>query len=162
MNRARLLAYAAALSTLLGWSLIAPPPAQAQLGSLVVSITEPASGATVSGTTVPVTASVTVVGLLTVVGVQFNLDGANLGAEVTSPPYAVSWNTTTARNGAHTLSAVARRAAGNVGTASGVSVTVANDVTAPVISAVTAASITFSSATMRWTTNEASDTQVEY
>ena len=29
-------------------------------------------------------------------GVQFTLDGANLGAEDTSAPYSVSWNTTTA------------------------------------------------------------------
>src|SRR2546426_10183902 len=36
------------------------------------------------------------------------------------------------------------------------------DVTAPVISAVTSSSITSSSATIGWTTNEASDTQVEY
>src|SRR6267142_1545128 len=127
MNRARLLAYAAALSTLLGWSLIAPQTAQAQLGSLVVSITEPASGATVSGTTVPVTASVTVVGLLTVLGVQFKLDGANLGAEVTSPPYTISWNTTTASNGSHTLTAVARAVLSlTTWTSSPVTVTVSN------------------------------------
>src|SRR5882672_814329 len=127
MNRARLLAYAAALSTLLGWSLIAPQTAQAQLGSLVVSITEPASGATVSGTTVPVTASVTVVGLLTVSGVQFKLDGANLGAEVTSPPYTISWNTTTASNGSHTLTAVARAVLSlTTWTSSPVTVTVSN------------------------------------
>ena len=31
-----------------------------------------------------------------VVGVQFKLDGANLGAEDTAAPYSVSWNTTTA------------------------------------------------------------------
>src|SRR2546427_1023334 len=43
------------------------------------------------------------------------------------------------------------------GTGSGVT-----DVTAPVISAVTSSSITSSSATIGWTTNEASDTQVEY
>src|SRR5438445_7172185 len=107
MNRARLLVYATALSALVGWSLIAPQPALAQLGSLVVNITEPAPGATVVGT-VPVTASVTVVGSLTVAGVQFKLDGANLGAEVTSQPYTISWNTTTTSNGSHTLTAVAR------------------------------------------------------
>ena len=48
-----------------------------------------------------------------VVGVQFKLDGVNLGAEDTTPPnpYSVSWNTTTALNGTHTLTAVARDAA---------------------------------------------------
>ena len=48
-----------------------------------------------------------------VVGVQFKLDGANLGSEDASSPYTVSWNTATASNGAHSLTAVARDAAGN-------------------------------------------------
>src|SRR5437879_1987520 len=37
MNRARLLAYATALSAIVGWGLLAPQPAQAQLGSLIVT-----------------------------------------------------------------------------------------------------------------------------
>ena len=61
-------------------------------------------------------------------GVQFTLDGANLGAEDTGSPYSVSWNTTTATNGTHALRAVARDAAGNVTTSTAVSVTVANPV----------------------------------
>src|SRR5207302_8810073 len=107
MNRARLLACATALSALVGWSLIAPRPALAQLGSLIVTVTAPASGSTVSGT-VAVSASVTPVGSLTVQRVQFKLDGNNLGAERTSTPYSVSWNTATASNSSHTLTAVAR------------------------------------------------------
>ncbi len=58
-----------------------------------VSLTAPANGATVSGM-VSVTASAT--DNVGVVGVQFLLDGANLGAEDTSGPYSVSWNTATA------------------------------------------------------------------
>jgi len=66
MNRARLLVYAAALSAMLGWGLIAPQPAQAQLlGSLIVNITSPADGSPVSGT-VPANASVSNIGALTV------------------------------------------------------------------------------------------------
>ena len=38
----------------------------------------------------------------------------------------MSWNTTAATNGAHTLRAIARDAAGNVTTSPAVSVTVAN------------------------------------
>jgi hypothetical protein len=57
--------------------------------------------------------------------VQFQLDGANLGAEDAASPYGTSWNTTTATNGTHTLSAIARDAAGNKTTAT-VSVTVSN------------------------------------
>src|SRR5262245_51966690 len=92
------------LVMLAGW---AAPAAAQLLGSLVVTMTSPASGSTVSGT-VPVSASVSIIGALIVAGVQFKLDGANLGGEDTSAPYSVSWNTAGASNGTHTLSAVAR------------------------------------------------------
>lgn len=88
-----------------------------------VAISSPAAGATVSGT---VTVSATASDNVGVTGVQFRLDGANLGAEDTTSPYAVSWNTSTAANGAHTLTAIARDAAGNQRTSTGVSVTVSN------------------------------------
>ncbi|PYS20039.1 MAG: hypothetical protein DMG11_30690, partial [Acidobacteria bacterium] len=91
-----------------------------------VSLTAPVNGATVSGTT---TVSATASDNVGVVGVQFKLDGANLGAEDTASPYSVSWNTTTASNGSHTLTAVARDAAGNSTTSAAVTVTVSN--TAP-------------------------------
>src|SRR5207247_471736 len=114
-------------------SLIAPQPAQAQLGSLIVTITSPADGSPVSGT-IPVTASVTIVGALTVAGVQFKLDGNNLGAEDTSAPYSVPWNTTTASNGSHTLTAVAREGLlGTLWTSDPVTVTVSNDITRPTV-----------------------------
>ena len=45
-----------------------------------------------------------------VTGVQFKLDGQNLGGEDTTAPYSVSWNTTQATNGPHSLTAVARDA----------------------------------------------------
>ncbi|HBL17107.1 MAG TPA: hypothetical protein DD417_10275 [Elusimicrobia bacterium] len=48
-----------------------------------------------------------------VTGVQFQLDGVNQGAEITSPPYAFSWDTTLTGNGTHILTAVARDPAGN-------------------------------------------------
>jgi hypothetical protein len=66
---------------------------------------------------------------VSVSGVQFKLDGANLGTEDTASPYSVSWDTTTATNGSHTLTAVARDAASNSTTSAGVTVTVSN--TAP-------------------------------
>jgi hypothetical protein len=56
--------------------------------------------------------------------VQFKLDGANLGAGVTASPYSITWNSTTATSGTHTLTAVARDAAGNTGTAAIITVTV--------------------------------------
>ena len=88
-----------------------------------VSVTTPASGATVSSI---VTVSATASDNVGVTSVQFTLDGANLGAAVTTSPYSISWDTTGDANGTHTLSAQARDAAGNVGNATGVSVTVSN------------------------------------
>lgn len=61
-----------------------------------------------------------------VVGVQFQLDGGNLGAEVTSAPYNFSWNTSQSTNSTHVLTAVARNAAGNTTTSAAISVTVSN------------------------------------
>jgi len=59
-------------------------------------------------------------------GVQFRLDGTNLGAEVASAPFTGSLNTTTTPDGSHTLTAVARDAAGNRTTSAGVTVSVSN------------------------------------
>src|SRR5205823_8390013 len=83
-------------------------------------------GSTVSGT---VTVSAGASDNVGIAGVQFLLDGANLGAEDTGAPYAVSWNTIAVGNGSHTLTARARDAAGNQTTSAAVTVTVNN--TAP-------------------------------
>jgi len=61
-----------------------------------------------------------------VAGVQFLLDGVNVGAEVTAAPYSAPWDTATASRGSHALTAVARDAAGNRTTSASVSVTVVN------------------------------------
>ncbi|WP_084285447.1 LamG-like jellyroll fold domain-containing protein [Solirubrobacter soli] len=88
-----------------------------------VSISAPAGGSTVSGTVVVTANASDDVG---VASVQFKLDGADLGSLDTSSPYTVNWDTTTATAGSHVLSAVAKDAAGNPGTAANVSVTVNN------------------------------------
>src|SRR6266513_2857894 len=128
---------AAALLAISGLSLISTQ-AQAQLGlgSLIVAMTSPASGSIVSDT-VPVRASVSVIGLITVRGVQFQLDGANLGAEDTSAPYSVSWDTTATGNGSHTLTAVARDLLDLQWTSDPVAITVSNP---PTITSFTPAS----------------------
>jgi hypothetical protein len=86
-----------------------------------VSITAPAASSTLSGA---VTVSARATDDAGVVGVQFKLDGVNLGAEVTAAPYAVTWQTATAAPGSHTLTAVARDASGNRTTSAAVTVTV--------------------------------------
>ena len=78
-----------------------------------VSITYPLTGATVSST---ITVSATASDNVAVTGVQFKLNGTNLGTEDTTSPYSISWDTKITSNGLHTLTAVARDAAGNTGT----------------------------------------------
>jgi len=93
-----------------------------------VSITAPTASATLSGaTTITATASDNV----GVSGVQFKLDGSNVGVEDTTDPYSYSWNTASATNGSHSITAVARDAAGNQTTSTAVSVTVNNIITTP-------------------------------
>ena len=87
------------------------------------SVTSPTGGSTVSGT---VSLSASASDNTGVAGVQFQLNGVNLGAEDTTAPYSASWNTTTAANGSHKLTAVARDAAGNRTTSAQISVTVSN------------------------------------
>ncbi len=102
------------------------PPADTVAPS--VTLTAPADGSVLSGTTSITADSSDDVG---VAGVQFTLDGVPLGTQDQAAPYAVSWNTTAAANGPHSLGAVARDAAGNRTTAAPVSVTVFNAVVVP-------------------------------
>ncbi len=98
----------------------------------VVGLSAPGGGGPVSGT---VTLSATASDNVGVTQVQFFVDNSAtaLATDATSP-YSASWNTTTVSNGAHTLSAVARDAAGNTTLSAPVVVTVANpDVTAPTV-----------------------------
>jgi len=117
--------YAGLSCTLTGGSSDTTPPS--------VSLTVPASGSTVSGSAVTVSANAS--DNVAVAGVQFRLDGVNLGAEDTISPYSISWNTTGSSNGSHTLSAIARDTSNNQTTSSGITVTVSNvvDTQAPTI-----------------------------
>ncbi|HWC29425.1 MAG TPA: galactose oxidase-like domain-containing protein, partial [Dehalococcoidia bacterium] len=88
-----------------------------------VQITAPSAGATVAGT-VNVTAAAT--DNVGVVGVRFLVDGVPVGAEDTSVPHLVAWNSTTVTNGDHTLTAIARDASANETVSDPVLVTVDN------------------------------------
>lgn len=100
-----------------------------------VALSAPASGATVTGT-INVTATAsdpTVAGQTAsgMAGVQFKLNGSNLGAEDRNAPYSVSWSTGAVANGSYTLTAVARDVAGNTRTSAAMTVTVSNAVPPP-------------------------------
>ena len=105
-----------------------PPPPSSPPS---VSITAPANGATLSGlVTVAADASESG-GQIT--QVQFQLDGNALGGPVTQSPYQISWDTTTASNGTHTLTAIATDSAGNTATSAPVTITVSNGPAPPVV-----------------------------
>jgi hypothetical protein len=93
-----------------------------------VAITAPAPGATLTGT-VTLTADASDNSGV-VAGVQFFLDGAPLAPEITTAPYSIAWNTLTATNASHSLTARARDGAGNQTTSTAVAVTVANSTSA--------------------------------
>ncbi|PYQ24502.1 MAG: hypothetical protein DMF81_05220 [Acidobacteria bacterium] len=121
------------------------------------SITAPASGATVGGTT---TVSASASDNIGVTKVEFYVDAA-LKATDTTSPYSFAWDTTAYAAGSHGLVSKAYDAAGNVGTSATVTVTVSN--TGPVTvfydgaeSATT--SLTFSSTTTdtQWFRNSTS------
>ena len=87
-----------------------------------VAMSAPANNATVADI-VPVSA--TAVDDVGVSGVQFLVDGLASGAEDITTPYALNWDSRAVANGAHSLAARARDAAGNVSIAP-VTVNVAN------------------------------------
>ena len=106
-------------------STSAPPP---DTTAPTLTLENPADGAAVTGT---ITLAASAVDDVSVAGVQFTLDGVNLGAEDTAAPYEVFWNSATVPNGAHVLAAIARDTTGNQQVATNVSVAVTNDATAP-------------------------------
>ena len=87
----------------------------------LVSITAPTDGATVSNTTTISSSATDTVG---VAAVRFLLNGANLGSEITSPPYNLLWDTRKVANGNYQLSAMARDIGGNTATSSPINVIV--------------------------------------
>jgi N,N-dimethylformamidase beta subunit-like protein/Big-like domain-containing protein len=125
------LVYASTLLAFVGALWLAPQPASAQLGSLIVNITSPNSGDTVSGT-IPVNASVSIIGTLTVSRVEFFSDGNFIGSD-SGAPYSVSWDTRTVGNGPHSLVAVAVDVLGVRWNSNSVTVTVSNDTTQPTV-----------------------------
>jgi hypothetical protein len=93
-----------------------------------VSVTSPSNGATVSGTVALTADALDNVG---VYGVQFMVNGANVGAFDTTPPYSRTWSSATVPNGQHTITARAIDTSGNETVSAPVTVTVQNETMVP-------------------------------
>ena len=96
-------------------------------GGLATTITSPAQGQTVSGT---ISITATASGGTGIAGVQFAVDGSNIGPPATFAPYNVTLNTSTLSNGGHTLTAYVQDTSGNTAS-SAIVVIVSNGVIAP-------------------------------
>lgn len=108
-----------------GLATVTPPAPIAP----TVSITAPLASSTVSGAQ-NITATAASSGA-TVAGVQFKVDGVNIGTEDTTAPFEAVWDTTTSTNASHALTAVVRSSNGLSTTSASVNVTVNNTVTTP-------------------------------
>ena len=117
-----------------------------------VSITAPASGATVSGSSVSLNANAS--DDHAVSSVAFSIDGTNVGTD-TSSSYHVSWNSTTASDGSHTLVATATDSAGHKTTAQE-TITVANHTCAgaPTAPSLSGSSSSPTQTSLSWTASQ--------
>lgn len=99
-----------------------------------VSLTAPTNGATVSGSSVNISATAS--DDVGVSKVEFYINSSLVATDMTST-YGITWDSTGVANGSYTLTAKAYDAANNVTTSSTVTVTVSNavaDVTKPTVS----------------------------
>jgi peptidoglycan/xylan/chitin deacetylase (PgdA/CDA1 family) len=94
-----------------------------------ISISSPIANSVVGGTQI-LSANATSPNAA-VAGVQFKVNGVNVGAEDTTAPYNYTWDTNTATNGNHTITATVRSTNGLSSTSAPVVVTVNNVVTPP-------------------------------
>ncbi len=91
----------------------------------VVELTAPGAGARVAGTLTLAAAAADESGIA---DVQFQVDGQDVGYADALAPFAVTWDTLQVADGSHTVTAIARDAAGNLSRSTPVLVTVANAV----------------------------------
>ena len=94
-----------------------------------VSVTAPSTGIVSGNVTMMATCSDNVACAY----VQFQVDGAPVGAQVKTSPYTAVWHSATWIDGSHTITAVATNIGGISTTSSGVAVTPSNGVTAKTV-----------------------------
>lgn len=141
-----------------------------------VNVTAPSGGATYAiGDSVTLTASASDTDG-TVSSIQFQVDGANVGAAGSGTSHSVAWDTTSKSAGTHSIRAIATDNDGASTTSSAVTVTLQDPVT-PSTTTTGATGVTFTpfaqtstlsedkasaSATITWSTNSATVTSLQY
>jgi uncharacterized protein YjiK len=120
-----------------------------------VSMTSPTDSSYVQGSSVTVSASASDT-TSSIAGIQFKLDTNTLiGSEDTSAPYSISWNSSEAIDGTHTIIAVARDSLGNYSTSTAINITIDNTAPSRSSGAPTGTLVyTTTSTTLSLTTNE--------
>lgn len=101
-----------------------PNPMPTDFGDPYAEITGPNEGETVGGT---VSINAGAFDNVAVAGVQFKVNGTNLGSEDTTSPYTASWNTFSSGDGSHQLTTVSRDSSNRTTVSNAVNVTVANN-----------------------------------
>lgn len=103
------------------------PVVNVTVSNPIAAITAPAANATVSGASVPLSAAATAMAGLTIVSLQFQLDGVNTGPLLTGVgPFSTTLDSTAILNGPHTLLAIATDSANNSIVSLPVNITVSN------------------------------------
>ncbi len=150
--------------TVIGAGGVATSTPPSDITPPTASISSPLANATLSGSASAI--SVSASDNIGVTKVELYVDGSLAGTD-TSAPYAFSLNTTVYSNGSHTLSAKAYDAAGNIGTAPSVAVTISNasgSTSTPAFgfTSVSVNSITETSAQVNVTMTKAASVVVKY
>jgi methionine-rich copper-binding protein CopC len=89
----------------------------------VVSVTSPTQGESIFGSAV---LNATAFDNTGVTGVQFLVNGTNLGSQLTGAPFRIPWNTASLASGQYVITALAQDAAGNTATSPGITVSIDN------------------------------------
>jgi hypothetical protein len=146
-----------ALGCLVGFAGLAVwQTVQAQAGTPNISLTQPSDGATVAGV-VSLWAVASDVGFA---GVRFQVNGVDLGSEITSGSCMRDWDTARMADGSYALVALARTDAGLLSASQPAIVTVSN--AAPQIFDVKAWNIGDTGASITWYTMQAADAQLDF
>jgi len=136
--------------------LASPALIRAEVSPFAVLIVAPSSGSQVAGrltleATVPIGVNLS--------GIQFRLDGMELGLKGIVSPYVMTWDSAQVPDGPHVLSAFATDSSG-VSASAAVTIHVAN--LPPVIYDVGTAAVGPTNATVLWFTTNASDSQADF